>query len=100
MEASEEGYEVSKFTIDGRKKYKKKRNKRVVSFVAAKTIKFNKAIPKRATADKKENTPAAAKPENRVKNQAGTAKGAAEKPRSKGETRRANPSKVRTPVKK
>ena len=99
VEASEEGFAVSSFTIDSRKKYKKKRKKRVVSFVANKTIKFKKEVLKKGTADKR-NTPAAADEGTRVKNQDIKAKGAIENPRSKGDTRRADPSKVRAPKKR
>jgi hypothetical protein len=96
VEASEEGFAPVTFRIEGKKKYKKKRNKRVISFVAKQSVRFKKAVEKPKT--RAEKTPSAAK-DAPVKEQKNKARKAKELDTDKA-SRKADPAKVRAPKRK
>jgi hypothetical protein len=93
VEASEEGFAPVTFRIEGKKKYKKKRKKRVISFVAKQNIRFKKVGEKPETRAQK--APAAsedASPKNNT-----TRAGKAKELDTDKASRKAKASKVRAP---
>jgi len=93
VEASEEGFAPVTFRIEGKKKYKKTRKKRVISFVAKQSIRFKKVEKKPET--RAEKTPKPVK-DAAIKNQRSKAPKAKELDTDKA-SRKADPAKVRAP---